>query len=209
MDGTLVNSLFDLANSANYALEQFGFPTHETEKYKYFVGDGMPKLIERILPQNKRDENTHKKVLEVFMAHYRLHFADNTHRYEGIGSLLEGLKSKGYKIAVISNKAQEMALKVVSENFGDIFDVVYGKREGFPAKPDPALTFKLIEELSVQPKECIFVGDSGMDMAVAQNAGCVGIGVLWGFRKEDELVSNGAKYIVKRPCEIAEIIKNI
>ena len=149
LDGTLVNTLSDLANSVNFALGEFGFPTHETEKFKYFVGDGMPKLIERVLPEDKRDEDTHSKVLEVFMNHYRVHFADNSREYDGITELLKGLKSKGLKLAVISNKVQEMALKVVDDNFGDIFDIVYGKCEGYPAKPNPALTLKLIDELGV------------------------------------------------------------
>ena len=209
LDGTLVNSLFDLADSTNYALEQFGFPTHETEKFKYFVGDGMPKLIERALPQDKRDEITRQKVLEVFMNHYRVHFADKTCEYKGISEVLHNLKSKGIKLAVISNKVQEMALKVVSGNFGDVFDAVYGKCEGYPAKPHPALTLKLIEELGVKPQECAFVGDSGMDMAVSQNAGCISVGVLWGFRDETELNSNGAEYIAKEPFELIEIIENI
>lgn len=208
LDGTLVNSLSDLALSTNFALEQFGFPTHETEKFKYFVGDGMPKLIERVLPQDKRDAETHKKVLECFMNHYRAHFADNTCAYEGILPLLSELEKSGFKLAVISNKAQEMAAVVVEKSFGNVFSVVCGKREGYPAKPDPALTLEIIEELGVNPSECVFIGDSGMDMAVAKNAACIGIGVLWGFREENELKSNGADYIVKQPCEILEIIKN-
>jgi len=206
LDGTLVNSLCDLANSTNYALNEFGFPTHETEKYKYFVGDGMPKLIERVLPDNKRDDKTQKEVLELFLSHYAKHFVDETVVYDGIEALLGEISKSGIKTAVISNMAQPMAEAVVDKLFGQRFNIVCGKQEGFPAKPDPTLTLKVIEELKVKPNECLFVGDSGMDMAVAVNADCIGVGVLWGFRTKEELEQNGAKYIVSNPSEILDII---
>ena len=206
LDGTLVNSLCDLANSTNYALNQFGYPPHETEKYKYFVGDGMPKLIERVLPDNKRDDKTQKEVLELFLSHYAKHFVDETVVYDGIEALLEGISKSGIKTAVISNKAQFMAEAVVDKLFGQRFNIVCGKQAGFPAKPDPTLTLKVIEELKIKPNECLFVGDSGMDMAVAVNADCIGVGVLWGFRTKEELEQNGAKYIVSNPSEILDII---
>lgn len=207
LDGTLVNSLEDLATSCNIALEHFGFKTHETEKYKYFVGNGMPNLIERILPEDKRDSETHKKVFDVFYEHYSQHFADKTVPYEGIPELLGALKKKGLKIAIISNKKHEMTLEVVKKLFGDVFDEVFGKMEGFPIKPDVRLTFKLMEKLGVKPDECVLVGDSGMDMAASVNAGCKGIGVLWGFRDKKELCENGAKFTVEKPCEISDIIE--
>ncbi len=208
LDGTLVNSLEDLAISSNFALLQFGFPTHKTEKFKYFVGDGMPKLIERVLPENRRDNDTKQKVLEVFLKHYAEHFADNTYAYNGICELLEKIKELGIKIAVVSNKAQKPAEEVVGKLFKtDTFDIICGKREGYKAKPDPALTLEVIKELNVTPKECLFVGDSGMDMAVAKNAEAVGVGVLWGFREKTELLENGADYTVDKPSEILHIIK--
>lgn len=209
LDGTLVNSLEDLADSTNYALAKFGFTTHDTEKFKVFVGDGIPKLIERVLPEDKRDTETHKEVLEVFMNRYRSHFADKTVAYNGITELIDGIKSMNLKIAVISNKAQEMAAEVVNKIFGDVFDIVCGKQEGYPPKPDPALTLKIISDLGVTPEECVLIGDSGMDCATAVNAGCTGIGVLWGFRKEDELRENGANYIVNEPLQIIDIIEEI
>ena len=207
LDGTLVNSLFDLGASTNYALEKMGFPTHETEKYKYFVGDGMAKLIERALPESKRDKETIKTTLDIFMEHYRAHYVDETVPYDGILELLD--KLTGVKKAVISNKADEMVIPLTKKLLGDRFDIVCGKREGYPTKPDPTLTLEIIEKLGVAPHECIFVGDSGMDMAVAKNSGCVALGVLWGFRSEEELLLNGADYIAKKPAEILEIIKEI
>ena len=209
LDGTLVNSLEDLAASTNYALAKFGFPAHETEKFKYFVGDGMPKLIERVLPENSRDVETHKEVLKIFMNHYRLHYADKTTVYDGINEVLQELKSQNLKIAVISNKAQEMASVVVKKLLGCEFDIVCGKRAEYPAKPDPALTLKLIGELGVKPKECVIVGDSAMDCKTAVNAGCISIGVLWGFRTKAELLENKANYIAEKPYDIIDIIKEI
>ena len=207
LDGTLVNSLEDLASSTNYALKQFGFKTHKTEAYKYFVGDGIPKLIERALPKNINAQNIRLEVLDCFLKHYRVHYADKTTVYEGIRELLNDLKRKSIKLAIISNKAQEMASTVVNKLFNNEFEIVYGKQEGYPAKPDAKLTLKLISELEVEPQECLFVGDSGMDMATAKNAGCFGVGVLWGFRDKTELCKNSAKFIAEKPCEIMDLVK--
>lgn len=207
LDGTLINSLEDLATSANYALERFGFPVYSnTEDFKYFIGDGMYKLIERVLPENKREDGTIKEVLAVFMEHYGEHYLDKTYAYSGVLELVNGLKAKGIKVAVVSNKAEHMALAVTKKTFGDIFDIICGKREGYPAKPDPALTLEVIKELNVTPNECLFIGDSGMDMKVAVNAGCIGVGVTWGFRERQELLLNGAKFIVNKPEEILSIL---
>ena len=209
LDGTLVNSLSDLADSTNFALRQLGFPPHETEKYKYLVGDGIPKLIERALPEGEKTEENKSRCLELFMARYREHYFDKTDAYDGIKDLLFELKNQGLKIAVISNKAQEMAQKVVEKVFGDIFDSVAGKREGYKTKPDPALTLAIIKELGVTPEACVLIGDSGMDMAAAVNAQVTGIGVTWGFRTETELRQNGADYIADTPAQILNIIKEI
>lgn len=209
LDGTLANSLSDLADSTNYALSEMGFPTHEREEYKYLVGDGIPKLIERALPVGEKTEENKKKCLDIFMERYKEHYHDKTVAYDGIPDMLSELKEGGLKIAVISNKAEEMAVKVVEKLFGGMFDVVAGKREGFPTKPDPALTLEVVRQLGVKPQECVLVGDSGMDMAAAVNAGAAPVGVLWGFRLEDELIKNGAEYTIKSPAEIPEIIRKI
>ena len=209
LDGTLANSLSDLADSTNYALSEMGFPSHEREEYKYLVGDGIPKLIERALPVGEKTEENKKKCFDIFMERYKEHYHDKTVAYDGIPDMLSEIKAEGLKIAVISNKAEEMAVKVVEKLFGGMFDVVAGKREGFPTKPDPALTLEVIRELGAKPQESVLVGDSGMDMAAAVNAGAAPVGVLWGFRLEDELLKNGARYIVKSPAEIPEIIRRL
>ncbi len=209
LDGTLVNSLRDLATSSNYALSCFGYPVHPEESYKIFVGDGMIKLMERILPTDNRDGETVQKLFECFWKHYGEHYTDFTVPYDGINELISSLKETGLKTAVISNKAEKMAVAVVDKLFGDTFDLVYGKRDGFPTKPNPALTLKLIDELGFKPCECVLIGDSGMDVATAVNVGCKGVGVLWGFRNREELLANGASYIAEKPQDIIGILKEI
>ena len=209
LDGTLADSLLDLATSCNYALAKHGYNTHETEKYKYFVGDGMQKLIERILPENSRNNEIKAQVFDTFWKHYTAHYYDNTLAYKGIYELLAALKEKGYIIAVISNKADEMCQAVVNKLFPDTFDLVCGKLENYPTKPDPALFNLLTQKLGVMPCDCIMVGDSGMDMKTAVNAGAVGVGVLWGFRTKDELLSNGARYIIENPIKLLDILGEI
>ena len=209
LDGTLVNSLADLANSVNFALSKHSFPTHPIEKYKYFVGDGMVKLIERAIPENLSDENAFQIVFEDFMSHYRKHFMDKTLPYDAIEALLKALKEMGMKTAVVSNKLHEMTLQVVENLLDFDFDYITGKRDGFPTKPDPRLTEIVMQSLNVTACECVFIGDSGMDMSVAKNVNCKGVGVLWGFRTEEELRRNGADYIVSNPNEILDIIKEL
>ena len=206
LDGTLANSIEDLADSTEKALEKLGFPGHTLAEYKYFVGDGIPKLIERALPESGRDEKTLNTCLELFMEDYRVHYHDKTKAYDGVREMLADLKKSGLKLAIISNKAQEMAEKVVTNLFGNIFDLVAGKREGYKTKPDPALTLLVIHSLGVAPAECILAGDSGMDMAAAVNAGALPVGVLWGFRTAEELRENGAEYLMSAPAEITELI---
>lgn len=210
LDGTLVNTIEDLADTVNFALTQMGFPTHETEKYNYFVGDGFSNLIERALPEDKRSESIHSECLKLAKAHYELHYLDKSHPYDGITELLHTLKEKGYKIAVISNKYHKMTSAVVKKLFrDDLFTSVYGQTEGYPVKPDPTLTLKVMSQLGVEPQETVMVGDSGMDMALSVNAKCIGIGVLWGFRTEEELRKNGADYIVSEPTEILSVLEEI
>ncbi len=206
LDGTLVNSLKDLACSFNYSLSQNGFPTHETEKYKFFVGSGIPKAIERALPEENRNAETIEKCRVLFFEHYAVHFADNTSPYEGVCEVVDEIVKLNLGIAVVSNKAQSMADIVVPKIYGDTFKTVIGKREGIPAKPDPALINIALEIFGIKPCECLFVGDSGMDMAAAVNAGAIPVGVLWGFRPREELEKNGARYIIDNPYKLLDII---
>lgn len=209
LDGTLVNSLRDLASGVNYALASKGYPTHDTEAFKYFVGDGIPKMIERAMPPEHRTAKEIDEVKNVFLSYYAIHYADKTHAYNGMPELINNLKSSGFKIAVVTNKAQDMANKVVTCAYGDIFDLVIGMRDGILPKPDPTSALMAMNQLGVTPEECIFIGDSGMDVATAVNSGAVPVGVLWGFRKEDELLKSGAKYIISKPQELLDIIEEL
>lgn len=206
LDGTLVNSLDDLANAGNYALSLFGFPTHETEKYKHFVGNGMRNLVFRILPEDKRSDETIDKVHTEFLKYYKLHSMDNTCVYDGIKELIIALKEKNIKIAVVTNKAHGPATEVVNATLPNTFDCVFGQRPEIPTKPDPTLTLMAIKKLGVTPAECIFIGDSGMDVKTGVNCGAVPVGVLWGFRLAEELLENGAKHLINKPNELLEII---
>lgn len=206
LDGTLVNSLFDLATACDYALSQKGFPTHTVEEYKYFIGNGIPKLIERALPEVNRNAYTIEVVKEIFLKYYSVHFADKTVAYGGMKETVTELKNRGLKLAVVTNKADNMAKSVVKAVYGDIFDIVVGLNDKFPAKPNAASTLDTLNKLSVTPDECVFVGDSAVDIQTANNAGIKSVGVLWGFRDREELMENGATYIIDNPQELLQII---
>ena len=209
LDGTLADSLIDLAAATNYAIGKFGYPARETECYKYFAGDGMAKMIERALPDCAGDEATVSKIMPVFLEYYGEHYCDNTKPYAGMIDLIDALKRRGILVAVVTNKAQEMADKVAGKLYGKRFDLIIGKREGIPAKPDPAAALIAMKELGVTPEECIFVGDSKMDVKTGVNSGAYPVGVLWGFRKRDELISGGAKKLINSPEELLAIIDSL
>lgn len=207
LDGTLVNSLYDLAASTNHVITKYGFKEREVDEFKYFVGDGIAKMLERAIGADISGE-LFEQIKKEFLEYYSDHYADETCAYSGIVGLLGFLRSKGVKLAVVTNKAQEMAEKVVNDIFGLVlkFDYILGMQEGIPPKPDPTGIFMAMDKLGVKPSECVFVGDTGMDVAAGVNAGAYAVGVLWGYREEKELIQNGAKEIVSKPIEIANIV---
>ncbi|MCQ2454545.1 MAG: HAD family hydrolase [Clostridia bacterium] len=207
LDGTLVDSITDLANSVNFALGELGFAEHKVEEFKNFVGNGIPKMLERALPENKRDKQTLEKALDIFYKSYSVHFADNSNPYKGVKELVVALKKRKMKVAVVTNKEQQMANKVVSSAYGDMFDIIFGKRNGIPSKPDPTAALICMKELGVKPNECIFLGDSGVDILTGINSQALAVGVLWGYRDKEELVKNGAKYIIDTPNQLLKIIE--
>ena len=209
LDGTLANSLQDLADGVNHALKLHGYPTPETEAFKMFVGDGIPKMIERALPEDQRNADTINLLKGEFLKFYSVHYADNTASYEGVKELITELKKRELIIAVVTNKAQEMADIVVSKLYGDTFKFVFGQRDGVPAKPDPTLTLLAMKDLGVEPDECIFLGDSGVDILTGLNSGALPVGELWGFRGEAELRENGAAHIITKPLELLDILDQI
>lgn len=206
LDGTLLDTLADLADSANYTIEQMGYPTHPLESYRYFVGNGVPKLLERCLPDDKRNEKNITAAREIFAEYYSIHFADKTKPYEGVSELLEKLKNSGVKMAVASNKSDEFTQSIVKRFFGDIFDMVQGGKVDVPKKPAPDIAFGIMERLGASPENTYFAGDSNVDMYTAKNAGITAIGCLWGFRTKEELLDSGADFLAKNPANIYDII---
>jgi phosphoglycolate phosphatase len=205
LDGTLVNSLEDLADAVNYALKKNGFPQHETAKYKYFVGDGLAMLIKRVLPEEFRDEKTEAAIKSDFDFYYNEHYCDKTRPYDGIPELLRELRENGIKLAVASNKPDAFVKIIVKYFFKDMFDIILGKTDLLPKKPAPDIALKIMDELGVDKKFCVFAGDSNVDVLTAKNAGIISVGCLWGFRDFDELNQAGADYILSKPCEMLDV----
>lgn len=209
LDGTLCDTIEDLATAVNVALGASGYETHETEAYKYMVGSGIPNLIYRALPENKKSDAEVEKTKAVMLDYYKDHFADKTYAYSGIPELLAKLQDNGIHIAVCTNKAHDMAVKVIEKVFGNTFKTVIGKSDDRPLKPDPYSVNEIMEFYGVKNSETVFIGDSGVDIKTALNSKTIPIGVLWGFRDENELKENGASHIAKTPNDIYEIIKTL
>lgn len=206
LDGTLVNSINDLAAACEYVLAANGYPSNPPESYKKFVGNGTLKLIERALPAGT-DEDEIKRVHAQFSERYRAHCLDLTKPYEGIAETLTALKNAGVACAVASNKPDEFANQIVTQLFGGgIFEIVRGKREGVPAKPSPDIINSIIDQSGVSPEQTVIIGDSDVDVMTAQNSSADCIGCVWGFRGEDELRRAGAKFLAHDPQQIADLI---
>ena len=190
LDGTLLDTIADLAESANYALKQLGYPTHDVETIRTYVGNGINKLLERALPLHEQTEENVIRMRSHFVPYYDVHNADLSNPYPGIVSLLEDLQAKGIQIAVASNKYQEATVKLVKQYFPGIdFIEILGQREGINVKPDPTIVFDILQKADVSKEDILYVGDSGVDMQTAINAGVDAVGVTWGFRPRAELES--------------------
>ncbi len=203
LDGTLVNTLVDLADSVNYALETFGFPRHNIETYRYFVGNGVYKLIEQALPKENANTKTIEHVKSLFLSHYTIHKTDKSYVYPQIHDLLIELQQKGILLAVASNKYHEATQDIIAYYFPDIhFVKVLGQRDGIPTKPNPSIVKEILVKTQMTPSETLYVGDSGVDMQTAHNAGIFAIGVTWGLRTKEELQNNNADLIIDAPMQI-------
>ena len=190
LDGTLLDTIADLAESANYALKQLDYPTHNVETIRTFVGNGINKLLERALPSYEQTEENVIRMRSHFVPYYDVHNADLSSPYPGIVNLLEDLQAKGIQIAVASNKYQAATVKLVKQYFPNIdFVEILGQREGINVKPDPTIVFDILKKAKVSFEETLYVGDSGVDMQTAINAGIDAVGVTWGFRPRAELES--------------------
>lgn len=207
LDGTLLNTIADLAAATNQALQHYGYPTHEVEAYRFFVGNGINKLFERALPETERTEENILKIRSQFVPYYDTHNADLSRPYPGIPELLRTLQQKGIKIAVASNKYQAATRKLIAHYFPEInFVEVLGQREGIPAKPDPSIVNEIKIKAGVDEKEILYAGDSNVDMQTAHNAGVTAVGVAWGFRPRTELEALHPAYIIEKAEELLSLL---
>lgn len=206
MDGTLLDTIDDLAVACNRALRLSGYPEHPREAYKLFVGSGAQKLILRALPPDVRDTAAIQRVAAAFHEYYSRHAQDLTKPYDGVAEVLAALKAAGVRIAVLSNKPDEYVGALSDRYFPGLVDVSYGQREGVPIKPDPAAVFEIMGLFGLRAEECVYIGDTGVDMRTGAGAGLTTVGVLWGFRTKRELEDNGAKVIIHNPSDLIKII---
>ena len=207
LDGTLLDTVADLANATNQALAQCGYPTHPIDAYYQFVGNGINKLFYRALPEEARTEENVLRIRSLFVPYYNEHNADDSRPYPGVSELLRELQAQGIQVAVASNKYQQATVKLVGHFFPGIrFAAVYGQREGVAIKPDPTIVADILNDTGISRADTIYIGDSGVDMQTAHNAKVESIGVSWGFRSVEELIDNGAEHIVHRAEEIAALI---
>lgn len=203
LDGTLLNTIADLAAASNHALSQCGFPTHSPEAYPYFVGNGVTRLLERVLPEDMRTQANVERMRRHFTEYYEEHLTDFTKPYPGIEQLLADLTGRGYSVAVASNKYQAAVTELINRFFPSIkWAAVRGQNEGVPVKPDPSIVFEILSECPTPKSKVLYVGDSGVDMVTAHRAAVESAGVTWGFRPVKELRDNYADHIVTDPSEI-------
>lgn len=203
LDGTLLDTLADLADAANRVLAEAGLPIHPHDAYRRFIGDGSRLLITRALPADRRDPPT----VEVFLARFKADYGRNWHAatrpYPGIQDLLRALTRRNIPRAVVTNKPQVFAEDCLGRFFPDtVFQMVWGQKGNRPLKPDPASALAAAEHLQVAPSQCLLLGDSGVDMQTARAAGMQPIGASWGFRPVEELIAAGAWEIVDDPLEV-------
>ena len=206
LDGTILNTLEDLADSTNYALKTCGYPERTMDEVRQFVGNGIRKLMERAVPEGTPVEEI-DRVHETFTAHYKVHCADKTRPYDGIMELLQNLKKDGCKLAVVSNKADYGVQELCKQYFDGVFDFAVGEREGIRKKPAPDSVNEVLKTLGCSRDRAVYIGDSDVDMQTAANAQMDHIIVEWGFRDVPFLIAKGAKVLVEKPEEILEIVE--
>ena len=211
LDGTVMDTLSSIAYFVNTTLSKLGFDQIEEEKYKYMVGNGRSKLLHRALEHWGADtEDMFEKACEIYDSAYENNFMYKTCAFEGIKEQIAKLKEKGIKVAILSNKPDNVTRFIVEETFGkDFFDIVQGQIEGIPLKPTPESFLSISKKLGVHPSECVMIGDTNVDIKTGNNSGAHTLGVLWGFRDREELQSAGAEVIVEAPSEIYDAIMNI
>ena len=207
LDGTLLDSIEDLTDSMNIVLDGFGFPGHDAEACKHFVGDGVEMFALRALPENQRDEATVAQCAAEMRAEYRKRWSLKTQPYDGIPELLDDLTLRHLKLAVLSNKPEESTKEMVAELLSKWrFYPVAGARSSVPKKPDPILAIEISQQLRLPADKFLYLGDTGTDMKTAKGAGMFAVGALWGFRTAEELKDTGAEVLVAHPSEVLQLL---
>ena len=207
LDGTLLNSLNDIADSANNVLANHGFFTHKVDDYKIFVGSGIKELMTRALPEKERNPDAIDDYVKQYREEYAQNWNNKTKPYDGIAEMLFKLVSRHIKIAVLSNKLHAFTKQCVDELLPQWeFDIVMGFQDSIPPKPDPTGALEIARQLNFSPSRIIYVGDSDIDMQTGVAAGMHTVGVLWGFRTKDELQKSGAKTLIEKPQELLALI---
>lgn len=208
LDGTLMDSAEDLEAACNYALDKFNLHHVDSQRYKLLLGSGRRKLVESIVEEffENYDESTIEEFLVHYNTYYDNHMLDHTKPYEGIQDMLDYLNENNILTAILSNKPDDFTRKIVSNTFGDKINYVSGLKDGCQAKPDPASLLNIISELKIEKNDCVYIGDTEIDIQTAKNAGVESIGVLWGFRSSTVLQNERADYIVSTVDEIEKIV---
>lgn len=206
LDGTLVDSLHDIADSINMVLKNNNFPTHSVEKHQSFIGSGVRSLVQKSLPLTHRNEKQIDTCFNSMIEIYRNNCTSKTKPYDGIIELLDNLISRDIKLSVLSNKADELTKKITHTLFPNYFDPIIGLTSEALKKPNPTVVLEISKNLGIKPEETIYVGDTGIDMQTANSANMFAVGVTWGFRPKEELILNGAKHILNNPIDLIDII---
>lgn len=214
LDGTLLYTVPDIAAATNQALAACGYPVHSETDIASFIGNGINKLFERALPENARSQEEVLRIRSLFLPYYGEHCADMTRPFDGIPELLTGICRHGIKVAVASNKYHPATVKLIQHFFPETpFCAVFGEREGVPRKPEPMIVWDILRKAGISVSDdgrgsVLYVGDSGVDMQTAANAGLEAVAVTWGCRTREELASYSPAHIVDRPEQIADILFN-
>lgn len=206
LDGTLVNSIEDLADAMNIVLKSKNYPTHSYESYKYFVGSGIKSLVIKALPENQRDDLQINTSFDAMMAMYSKQCIKKTKPYHGILELLDQLRFRDLKISVLSNKADLLTKKITLALLPNYFEPILGLKVEEHKKPNPLVALEICKILNIKPEETIYVGDTAIDMQTAHNANMLAVGVSWGFRDKKELIENGANHILNHPLDLISVL---
>lgn len=207
LDGTLLDTLQDIADSANSVLRHYGYPEYAPDAYRYFIGEGMVKLIRHVIPEPNPSPELIAECLDAMRAAYSSRWRTHSRPYTGIPELLNALTVRGIRRAVLSNKPDDFTRMMVATLLPDsFFEEIVGSTPSTPVKPDPTSALAIAARFGLHPSECLFLGDSGVDMETARAAGMHPVGVLWGFRTAEELNAAGARALISKPSELLDFL---